>query len=168
MSAPNRLTDLLALSHVPRWSIVDHLKPQTVSDHVFRVMVIATELARRLELEGGLHVNTYRWILEHDASECRTADIPTPAKKILGDFEEVVFCPWMPQMDHAVHHEQFQLFRLADIIEATTFIRRYGIGPHAFRVHKDLCRAVDSKCPDQKWRMVVRQLMLEMDEDTGR
>ena len=48
--AANRLTDLLALSHVPRWSIVRHVSPQNVGDHTFRVMVIYTELMNRLNL----------------------------------------------------------------------------------------------------------------------
>ena len=79
MMSPSRLTDLLALSHVPRWNIVRHTNPQNVADHTFRTMVIYTELCRRLQFE--IHVPDLLAILHHDAPESRTGDIPTPAKQ---------------------------------------------------------------------------------------
>lgn len=167
-----RLTDLLSLSHVPRWAIVDHLKPQTVSDHVYRVLVIATEMANRLGIE--VEQRTLIYILSHDASECRTGDIPTPAKQTAeiigtghGFDNDVLFCPWTAREPQALNVSQALLMALADVIEAATFIRRYGIGSHARRVEMDLCRTVNDRCPAE-WLDTVRQLMQEMNEDAGR
>ncbi len=164
-----RLTDLLALSHVPRWSIVDHSKPQTVSDHVYRTLVIATELAQRLHVP--ISGKALIYILSHDADECRTGDIPTPAKKSLNDWTVVGWevCPWTREEPSVIGltQEEIQIILLADTIEATTFIQRYGIGAHAGRVFMSLCRSVNDKCPAE-WLHAVRQLMQEINEDAGR
>lgn len=162
-----RLTDLLALSHVPRWTIVDHLKPQMVSDHVYRVLVIATELGERLKVN--LEKRTITAILVHDAAECRTGDVPTPAKKHLGSItNDVLFCPWMVREPEGMGGDQASIFLLSDLIEAATFIGRYGLGPHSVRVYMDLCRKIDGQCPDSRWREIVRGLKQEIGEDLGR
>lgn len=166
-----RLTDLLALSHVPRWSIVDCVKPQSVGEHVFRVLVIATELAERLKIE--LSREALLYILSHDATECRTGDIPTPAKekiKALAD-SDTLFCPWLTRewaisLD-SLTAEEAHIFALADRIEATTFIHRHGIGPHARRAALSLRESVDDICLPE-WRETVRAVVQLIDEDAER
>lgn len=136
-----RLTDLLALSHVPRWSIVAHSRPQSVADHTFRVMVIALELCSRMNLT--MTAGLYRAILCHDAPESRTADIPNPAKtKMFGtggpEWLKTIddrFCPWMKD-EPSLGGIESQILHLADKIEGYTFIVRNGVGPHATSVAK--------------------------------
>ena len=163
----NRLTDLLYLSIVPRWGIVDHIKPQTVGDHTFRVMVIYTELAHRLDFAQGISVDALMCILHHDAAECRTGDVPTPAKKMFPGFDTVAegAVPWYG--GSLVLPNEAVLITIADLIEATTFIRRYGIGPHSQRVETVLCSSIKKRCPAD-WQNVVWAVMREINEDAGR
>jgi len=155
-----RLTDLLALSHVPRWGIVDHLKPQTVSDHVYRTMVIATDLASRLKLPFGLE--GVMLVLQHDAEECRTGDVPTPAKHLLIDHPH---CDWLePTFASA---DEARIAHLADLIEAYTFISRYGVGDHATRVSSALWNIIDGQRP-KTWEYATETIIRDIQVDGGR
>lgn len=150
---PNQMNDLLALSYVPRWTIVPHSRPQSVGDHTFRVAVIAMELAVRtaskvtmLQLYGAL---------VHDLEECRTGDIPSPAKPAGA----------APPID-----EWDRLVRLADLIEALTYIDRWGVGPHAQRVATGVLDKIFDlldHCPDG-WRPIVQRVLYEIRTDAGR
>jgi len=144
-----RLTDLLALSHVPRWNIVDHSKAQSVADHTFRVMVIATEIAARNEMGIGWEGMLY--ILHHDADESYSADIPTPAKRKLGlKIDSLALCPWIGDWVglEFISVKVKAIIDLADQIEAYTFIRRYGTGAHAKRVEVEMTKMVHKMCSD--------------------
>ena len=125
------LTDMLALSHVPRWCIVPTIRPQSVGDHVYRVMVIFEALSSELEVPYVL--SDLLAVLQHDYAEARSGDIPTPYKNTAG----------IEDIQPAFSSEAVaRLFLLADRIEAYTFIERYGFGPHAKRVAIDLQRKV--------------------------
>lgn len=165
-----RVTDLLALSNVPRWSIVDHCKHQTVGDHVYRVMVIATELAERLSIV--LDIHTIMHILHHDAEESRTGDIPTPFKRLgAGSDEEMraTVCPWTERWPNRMDAVESRLFQLADLIEAATFIKRYGVGSHAAGVAALMRIAIeDALVGWAGWHTEVWRLVKEIEEDAGR
>ena len=64
------LTDLLALSIVPRWSIVPHVHHQSVAEHSHRVAAIYLELCAQLNLP--VSVEGLTWALCHDGAESRT------------------------------------------------------------------------------------------------
>lgn len=165
----NRLTDLLALSHVPRWSIVPRIREQYVSDHVFRVIVIATELSDRLKLTAPTSLNACALILSalyHDAEESRTGDIPTPAKGKIGDIRPADYCPWLADID--LNADMRRALELADLIEAYTWLERWGVGMHKFAVLDRINRKIEDACPNDEWRRVARRVRDEITFDTGR
>lgn len=134
-----RLTDLLALSHVPRWSCVDHERAQSVADHCFRVGVIVLELVDRCQIAPEIACAALRKAYTHDGAESRTADIPRPFKHALRDVgvplsqftsAESRMCPWIA-LEPEVPPTVSVLLKLADLIEAYTFIKMYGRGPTA-------------------------------------
>jgi len=110
--------DALNLSYVPRWSVVPMLKRQTVSDHTYRVMVIYLHLCLVLDTTPNLV-----GALLHDVSECRTGDIPSPAKahiKQQWPALETYGAPWKaPTVDDPV-------LVLADQIEAFTWLEMWA------------------------------------------
>jgi len=116
------LQNLLTLSHVPRWAIIDVSKSQTVADHSFRVAVICMELMKEL-----LAINTtldVAYVLTkalcHDVKEARTGDIPTPYKK------ELKGIGFELSDDDDMQLMEDYMVKIADIMEAIIFIRRYG------------------------------------------
>lgn len=122
------LRDLLTLSHVPRWAIIDNTKSQTVADHSFRVAAICLELIRELR-DINVAVNAEHVLvaaLTHDVKEAKSGDIPTPYKRKLATYgfledeaEDLSF--------------EYYLVKIADLIEAITFLNRYGIRPERIK-----------------------------------
>lgn len=160
----NRLTDMLALSHVPRWCIVPHIGEQTVSDHTFRALVIFIDLCDRLKIEYG--TTDIMCVLYHDVSESRTADIPTPAKNKMAIGDQHKYCPWLPKMGFSSVDVE-AVFELADMIEAFTYIERWGIGTHASETAMSIQRRINVACPSE-WLSIVRRLMDDITFDKGR
>lgn len=75
------VTGLLSrLSYVPRWVIVPMARPQTVSDHVYRCLVMARSFADTFGLEAEFELELFRYILIHEQDEALTGDIPSTAK----------------------------------------------------------------------------------------
>lgn len=133
MSAIN---DLLALSYVPRWAVVRTLRQQTVADHSFRVAIIAMELVQQFHIDWRPDIVIWH-ALTHDADESVTGDIPAVAKnygvtKPTGGY--IVQLPegMLPTM------EEIRLVKLADIIEAYTWLHMNGDGIHTGKVLKEL------------------------------
>lgn len=147
-----RLTDLLALSYVPRWSIVARTREQSVADHTFRVCVILCELAAHMDI--ALSWSDLWYAMTHDGAESRTGDVvgifkhrhTSVASAI--DKAEIAECPWMagvPQPGDSIK----RLVKIADLIEGVTFIERWGTGPHARKVAALIERQLrDEYCRD--------------------
>lgn len=161
-----RLTDMLTLSVVPRWSIVGHTRPQTVADHTFRVMAIMLELA--METKTPLSFGGLVYAMLHDAPESRTGDIPTPGKEVIGSLEDYTkqLLPWWPDSSPVTPDER-DLLRLADLIEAYTYILKWGVGPRAVRVAKSLELKIEDECPPT-WLGAVRAMMVDILREEGR
>lgn len=172
----SRLNDLLALSNVPRWSINSVLRHQNVSDHVFRVLVIATELAERLGVR--LYADFFFCALHHDAHESWTADLPSPIKSEIEragfDFNKVV--PWAEAYKAPLNPNTQMILKIADKIEAYTFISKFGVGEQAFRISTgckervfEIAReAAATLTPTLDWVSVVEVLIEDIRNETGR
>lgn len=115
----DELSKLFTLSHVPRWAIVDKHRTQSVGEHTFRVTAIVLMLVREFD-KRGLYVSKSKALelaIVHDIDEAWSGDLPTPFKR-LKNLQESTFKPDT--------NEAF-LVKLADLIEATIFLDRYGV-----------------------------------------
>lgn len=162
-----RITDLLALSVVPRWGIVDMVRRQSVGDHTFRVLVIFTELARRLGY--AISLDDILMVLHHDADESRTSDIPASAKDYLGIGNPVKYCPWLADgwPSGFSSEKASTMAYLADQIEAFTFLDKYGLGDHSGRVIVHFSQKLTSITPPEMGEE-VQKLITEILGDSGR
>ncbi len=76
------LKQQLILSYVPRWVVVPMLREQTVSDHSWRVAMIAVVLAGRIGMTAE-QVNAIAFMaMGHDLEEATTGDIPSTQKEV--------------------------------------------------------------------------------------
>lgn len=144
----NELTDLLALSHVPRWAIISTSKVQSVAEHSHRVAVILMELGVRMDLI--LPYSLLVWALVHDGPEAWTGDIPGPFKHPDQSAQDRKVAPWWGPYRDKVPAEWLEFFKIADLIETGTFIAKWGNGPHATYAYE---RIIYTEVPDQvkKW-----------------
>jgi hypothetical protein len=119
MNDLQQLRQLLTLSHVPRWGIIDTTKNQTVGEHTFRVMALAKALCFYITPHASIAVDLGVVLVEaltHDQDECESGDMPTPYKRRMGLCNQVV--KEIPER---------RVVKLADTLEAVIHLDRYGI-----------------------------------------
>lgn len=139
-----RTADLLALADVHRWSVIKTLRTQSVAEHSFAVAVIAMELSERIWGAIVFESCTLLWAIIHDAPETYTGDIDGKCKRDfpdltveLRDVEDEMF-PWYKRWKSIVPSYVVALVKIADIIEAASFIKQWGIGERADDVFWEL------------------------------
>ena len=108
----------LTLSVVPRWSIVNTIKPQSVAEHTFNVVSIVRWLLTHYPSPGVELAELLVYALDHDALESVTGDVPATAKRAGYVTENV------QKRDTETPDRVKELVKLADILEAKWFIRR--------------------------------------------
>lgn len=109
------LVNAFKLSIVPRWTVIDMFKSQTVSDHVYRVQIIALHLIDKL----GLPLNKGDILLEilfHDNIEGTEGDQPSTFKSA----NQILKPSGSPEK---------ALLRMSDAVEAAIQLARYGKNP---------------------------------------
>lgn len=171
-----KINDLLALQHVPRWSIVPHVGTQTVADHTFGMMVIAIELATRLEME--LSNSCLVYALLHDGPESRSGDIPSGAKRKIEDaidmsggaVDRLFDDGELGDFEVNMTVNELAVVRLADKIEGYLFIQKWGVGIHARKVSTLCLREVHAIANQHSIKMgeVVTNLLVELSMEEGR
>lgn len=168
------MNDALALSHIPRWTIVRNSPGQSVADHTYRVSIIAMELYSRLNLsaiDSDYHLSAIlSCALTHDVDEAVTGDIPTSYKSAGYPLKPLII-PLPPTCRFS--YREYSLVKLADQIEAVTYIREHGRGVHARAVAQWLYERLktwyrkECRVPEATWE-VVEQMIVEILAEDGR
>ena len=148
--------DLLRMQDVKRWHTVNTSRTQSLADHSLSVLWIFMRLQQSATEDiTPLTAEQMVSILTHDAAEVLMGDIPTPGKRMIdkylheaepqsglnmGDVEWLILgvpVQWgiVPYDDSMGKYDltpnQEIGLKVADLIEAYTFISQYGIGGHA-------------------------------------
>jgi 5'-deoxynucleotidase len=138
-----KLNEQMRAQHVKRWGIVQVAREQTIAEHMYGVAVIAGDLALKMNWEGlgsaERQLELLRWALTHDLIEVFTGDLASPfksqAKMLNGAFIEQVegmMSPWYTtRRRRATDPEVEMIVKLADMIEALSFLTDNGLGQHA-------------------------------------
>ena len=124
--------ELLRLSHVNRWGIVQTAVPQTVAEHSWRVWCLVRQWSEVVALTVEEKAWAEELALMHDIPEIRTGDCPTPAKT-----------PEMKEILTAAEHEIYPPLAKLEA-EANGCAKDYhkfflhvnGLGAHAKDVEK--------------------------------
>jgi 5'-deoxynucleotidase YfbR-like HD superfamily hydrolase len=164
------MNDVLSLCHVPRWSIVPVLRPQSVGEHSYRTTIILLEMASMLGFS--IDVRALCWALIHDGIESRTGDVPAGCDAT--PLESGV-CDWWHRSKATVPDRIRDLVKVADYIEAAAYVAMYGVGPHAAGVawearERVLAKAqeVGEYCGEPRLLEVARDLLDAVISERGR
>jgi 5'-deoxynucleotidase YfbR-like HD superfamily hydrolase len=140
----DRTADLLALADVHRWSVIKMHRTQSVAEHSFATAVITMELAQRMGYSATAVSGMVLWALVHDAPETLTGDIDGKfkrdnpiAKAAINTAEDIAF-PWYARFATEVPEHVKTIVKVADQIEALTFLHTWGVGPRADDVYREL------------------------------
>jgi len=76
------LDEVLRMSCVPRWVIIDMVREQSVAEHALNTTIIAKDIAERLKIPSE---DIVAYCLVHDLPEVVTGDIPSSFKRHVKD-----------------------------------------------------------------------------------
>lgn len=167
------LTDALALQHVPRWSVVRRLREQSVAEHSFAVAMITQRLLEiaSQRLDPAPRPLIVLWAsLIHDVDESVTGDISSPAKHQMGSLPVFVD---PPSPYGLATREELDVVKLADLIEAHTWLAMNGYGRHMhkvleFSIYPRLRAHVAERCLNWINLQTVNYLMEEITSEQDR
>jgi 5'-deoxynucleotidase len=127
------LDDIMRMSVIRRWAIIDMARDQSVAEHSYNVAMICLAI-----LNGPLcgyfigddRFEVVMWALCHDLPEIDSGDIPTPMKSWLkSDIEEmetVKYRDWTHEKS-SIPELMRCLVKVADSIDAIIFCKKYCI-----------------------------------------
>lgn len=164
------LSELLRCQHVKRWHIVRVAREQTVAEHQWAVAMIARVIADRLHVEPA---HLLEWSLWHDVPEVVIGDLPTPMSEAVGHLleqaEAGVSEKWT-SLRVSVPPDSLTatIVKLADLIEAITFLHIDGIGDYARSVRRRLYSSLQQKVAEARDRFpaygfhrVINEVLVE-------
>jgi len=134
---------LLRAQYVKRFHIVHTLKHQSIAEHSFNVAMIAGLISERMEFDKKVTEQVTLAALFHDMDEVITGDIPTPTKiraKAQGvDLNDNGILVPHQNKGSLIN----RIVKVADYIEAITFLDINGIGMHACSVEADIAEKME-------------------------
>ena len=122
---------VMKLSNIKRWGIVEMSRPQSVAEHSFNVAIICKVLAEKIGLCDGAQINLLAWALMHDLPEVVTGDIPSPLKQFRPttfiDLEKEMF-PKYDYLKQKISTDGLaHIVKVADYVDAIQFARKFCI-----------------------------------------
>ena len=139
--------ELLRLSHISRWGIVQTAVRQSVAEHSWRVWCLSRQWAQIAALTENEKIWVEELALLHDVPEIRTGDCPTPAKSpemkaLLTEVEAEIYPP-LAKLEAEANGCAKDYHKFCDMAEAILFLHVNGIGKHAKDVEKLLMKQAE-------------------------
>jgi 5'-deoxynucleotidase YfbR-like HD superfamily hydrolase len=125
---------VMKMSNLKRWGIIEMSRDQSVAEHSYNVAIISGYLARAIDRNSEdyryIEEDCVKWALCHDLTELLTGDIPTPMKTFLNgailDMEKVQ-CPEYTHMKNSFDAAVMEVVKTADYIEAIQYALKFCV-----------------------------------------
>jgi 5'-deoxynucleotidase YfbR-like HD superfamily hydrolase len=123
--------EIMRLSNIKRWGIVEMARSQSVAEHSYNVAMISLAIASEIEVPWAevSRSEILYWALLHDVPEVVTGDIPTSLKGYL-DVEsmERELCPKYKSFEDSIKGTLAKtVVKAADYIEALQFAEKFCV-----------------------------------------
>ena len=138
--------DVMRMVVVKRWGIVSMTRTQSVAEHSYNVAMMALNIYNN---SRNLDVSVERILmlaLTHDLPEIHTGDIPTPLKtddikQAVKEYENANY-PKLSAFKQQSKEIELLVVKIADIMEAITYCRRYSDDPRSNEVIQGMHDAI--------------------------
>ena len=153
--------EMMRTGHVTRWQIVRTARQQTIAEHMYRVWIITVQLCKVLDIGLETASSANVWALYHDMPEVLTGDIATPAKEAMRralpdddpvrNIELAMSDTYRRAWEDAkrkvndTEPTAYEIVKLADLIEARTFLSCEHVGAHSLKVYWEMCSNVGNR-----------------------
>jgi len=128
-----KINDILRASGVTRWHIVRTVRPQSLAEHTFDVVMIARAVAK---IAGVDDYEIIKAALLHDLDEIVTGDIPTPTKQKARDNGWELNNLYQTVTGRELSPDESLIIRLSDKMADLHWLWLHALGPHANRVYE--------------------------------
>lgn len=128
-----KINDILRASGVTRWHIVRTVRPQSLAEHTFDVVMIARAIAK---IAGYDDYEIIKAALLHDLDEIVTGDIPTPSKKRARDNGWELNDLYKSITGRELSIDESLVIQVADRLADLHWLWLHALGPHANRVYE--------------------------------
>jgi hypothetical protein len=185
------VSNMLRLSTISRWQIVETLKPQSVAEHSYRTWVLARDLyghMTQINHNSFEHDGVLMWALEHDLDEVQSGDLPSTVKDVLEEISPGITKQLKERLLHDARLTSVAgrmrglantyaaiVVKIADIAESIIFISRYALNPaegllvRAYLQGKllDVLADAEKRYPVAEWRRAREWLEELLTNETG-
>lgn len=128
-----KINDILRASGVTRWHIVRTVRPQSLAEHTFDVVMIARAIAKKAGIED---YEITKAALLHDLDEIVTGDIPTPTKQKARDNGWELNDLYQNITGRELSPDESLIIQLADKMADLYWLWLHAVGPHANQVYE--------------------------------
>lgn len=128
-----KINDILRASGVTRWHIVRTVKPQSLAEHTFDVVMIARAIAK---IAGYDDYEITKAALLHDLDEIVNGDFPTPTKNRARDKGWNLNELYRDITGREISNDESLIIRLADKLADLYWLWLHALGPHSNRVYE--------------------------------
>jgi 5'-deoxynucleotidase YfbR-like HD superfamily hydrolase len=130
-----KINDILRASGVTRWHIVRMVRPQSLAEHTFDVVMVARAIAK---IAGMDDAEITKAALLHDLDEIVTGDIPTPTKVRARNNGWELNDLYKSITKRELSPDESLVVRLADKLADLYWLWLHAVGPHANQVYESM------------------------------
>ena len=139
---------VMRLSSIKRWGIIEMSRDQSVAEHSYNVAMIGAAIVGHMGyVPNSVKSQVIEWSLSHDLTELVSGDIPTPMKSYLGstieDMERGMFPKFMEHKD-GVSDLVYGIVKAADFIDAIQFARKFCVDSRKEEIIEEMLLKLES------------------------
>lgn len=137
---------VMRLSSIERWGVVEMSKVQSVAEHSFNVATIALAISDALEASPGDMADIIRWALIHDLPEVVTGDIPSNVKQQEKEIFNILEARLFPSITINKRNQTdfcLRVVKVADYVDAIQFAQKFCVDRRKGAIISEMTQRMD-------------------------